>query len=129
MKTIVAPGSGRYCECPRTLRLVTLMPPELASSGLALVLPRHVSEEPDPESDDYWDEVASVVESIPSHLLIKSESIEQLQQRLIPKLQSEQARVYAQSIILRLFFMSLLEAPRARLGLFFSMQTHATRRA
>jgi hypothetical protein len=80
------------------------------------MLPEQVATEDDPDSDAYWRDVSSVIDSIPPRLSVKSESMEQLQQRLIPQLSSESARDYALSIALRLFIMSLLDAPCERLG-------------
>lgn len=57
-----------------------------------------------------------MVDAVPPRLQVDSESFEQLGQRLIPKLTSESARAYATDAMMRLFLMSLLDAPRGRLG-------------
>jgi hypothetical protein len=92
------------------------MPPLFASSLLALVLPRHAAVEPEPDKPAYWTEVKAVIDSIPPRLPFESESFKHLKDKMIPKLPSEPARTYAQDAALRLFLMSMLDAPRDQLG-------------
>jgi hypothetical protein len=95
---------------------VTLVSPLIISSRLELVLPRHAAVDPQPDSDEYWAEVADVVSVIPPSLEVESESLAQMREIIIPRLASESARMYAQDASLRLFIMALLDAPRAYLG-------------
>ena len=112
-----SPGSGKYCECQRTQRLVKVVPPAYASSLLTAVLPRHARCEPEPASSLYWEEVRLVIEAIPPRLPVDSDSYRQLRTRLIPEVKSDPARTMALDLSMKLFVLSFLDAPRARMGL------------